>query len=283
MQFANLFPKNRSTVITFYSGAFSSSAVLFVLLKYAYEAGVTFGAACSSLVLAALLMLPVTFFLLPHDRVREPEPAPDSTRIMKKKYAKGNLALVSSTMITLEKFKSLESPLPQRKGVVNGVMEVEDETGSEDCESTVSSEDVIIRKRSQQLESGPGIKSSTTPFAGKTIILPFNSLKMSSAACVNKSSSCPGIGCKVDHVYCCKGSQEANAANPSDCDNRPPSCSPSTSVSSRSSVEEEIPLSQSLFSIPFSLHQWWYSWLITYMIMYVGTMNLWLDRVTSDR
>lgn len=291
MQFANLFPKNRSTVITFYSGAFSSSAVLFVLLKYAYEAGVTFNTACSSMVLAALLMLPVTFFLLPHDRVREPEPAPDSTRIMKKKYAKGNLALVSSTMITLEKFKWLDSPLPHRKGVVNAVMDADEEIGLDDCESTASSEEVMVRKRSQQMEASPGpeIRRSTTPFTGKTIILPFNSLKMSSGV-VNKGPSCEvherGAGgncCKVDHVVdCSKGSQEGNCAF-GDCDNRPPSCSPSTTVSSSCEAEEQVPLSQSLFSIPFSLHQWWYSWLITYMIMYVGTMNLWLDRVTSDR
>ena len=133
MQLANLFPKNRSTVITFYSGAFSSSAVLFVLLKYLYEAGVTFNAACSSLVAAALLMLPVTLFLLPSDRVREPEPEPEDKGIMSKKYAKGNLALVSSTMITLEKFKALESPLPARKGIVNAVMAAgEEEDATED-------------------------------------------------------------------------------------------------------------------------------------------------------
>lgn len=294
MQFANLFPKNRSTVITFYSGAFSSSAVLFVLLKYTYDAGVSFGTTCSAMVVAALLMLPVTFFLLPRDRVREPEPAADSAEIMSKKYSKGNLALVSSTMITLEKFKALESPIAGRKGIVNAVMEVEDEIALDDCESTTSSEEVIIRKRSGQGEADRDTEiRSTTPFTGKTIILPLSSLKMSSVG-VNKATCAAvrGSSCKVDHVDCSKASQEANSNNNNsssrheeNCDERPPSCSPSSSGSSRSSADSEdrIPLSQSLFSIPFSLHQWWYSWLITYMIMYVGTMNLWLDRVTDDR
>ena len=294
MQFANLFPKNRSTVITFYSGAFSSSAVLFVLLKYAYDAGVSFNTTCCSMVIAALLMLPVTFFLLPHDRVHEPEPAPDSAEIMsKKKYAKGNLALVSSTMITLEKFKALESPIAGRKGIVNAVMDVEDEIALDDCESTASSEEVIIRKRGQQqaeVNRDTEIRSAT-PFTGKIVILPLSSLKMSSAG-VNKATcdALRGSNCKVDHAGCCKARQEAssnshNNNSSQNCDDRPPSCSPSSSGSCRSSTdsEEMIPLSQSLFSIPFSLHQWWYSWLITYMIMYVGTMNLWLDRVTSDR
>ena len=72
--------------------------------------------------------------------------------------------------------------------------------------------------------------------------------------------------------------------------NRPPSTdSVESTVSTDSEVSRtssdlrsQIPLTFSLLSIPFTLHQWWFSWLLTYMIMYVGTMNLWLDRVTED-
>ncbi|RWS14470.1 Major Facilitator-like protein 2 [Dinothrombium tinctorium] len=56
-------------------------------------------------------------------------------------------------------------------------------------------------------------------------------------------------------------------------------------TSSRNSVdlsEKELPLRYSLYTLPYLLHQWWYSWLITYMIMYVGSMNLWLKRITTD-
>ena len=43
-----------------------------------------------------------------------------------------------------------------------------------------------------------------------------------------------------------------------------------------------IPLRISLWSWAFNLHQWWFSWLITYMVLYIGSLNLWLQRVTDD-
>jgi hypothetical protein len=45
---------------------------------------------------------------------------------------------------------------------------------------------------------------------------------------------------------------------------------------------DDIPLGVSLWSCAFNLHQLWFSWLNTYMVLYSGSMNLWLDRVTSD-
>ena len=118
MQFANLFPKNRSTVITFYSGAFSASAVLFVFLKSAYDAGISFAAASSSLVLLSLIMVPVTFVLLPKDKVREPKETKDSESleqiIKSKKYARSNLSLIGSD-ITLEGYKDISSPISMKK------------------------------------------------------------------------------------------------------------------------------------------------------------------------
>ena len=45
---------------------------------------------------------------------------------------------------------------------------------------------------------------------------------------------------------------------------------------------DDVPLGVSLWSCSFTLHQLWFSWLNTYMVLYSGSMNLWLDRVTSD-
>lgn len=191
MQFANLFPKNRSTVITFYSGAFSASAIIFVMLKYAYDAGLSFGWVCSSLVVLSLAMVPITFFLLPADQVRE-EVLPESleTLILNKKYHTKNLSRISA--VTLEKYKVITSPRPERK--INMILRADDD-------GSTSVKSVVTRS------------SLRTPSEASDI---------------------------------------------------------------------EVPLRESLTSLPFTLHQWWYSWLITYMIMYVGTMNLWLQRVTSD-
>lgn len=48
------------------------------------------------------------------------------------------------------------------------------------------------------------------------------------------------------------------------------------------SANASIPLTISLLSIAFLLHQSWYAWMVTYTTLYVGSMNLWLNRVTHD-
>ncbi|XP_055940776.1 equilibrative nucleobase transporter 1-like [Argiope bruennichi] len=68
MQIADLFPEQRSTVITLYSGAFSASASVFVFIKYGFDAGLPWEWACFLLVVLSALMLPVTLFVLPADR-----------------------------------------------------------------------------------------------------------------------------------------------------------------------------------------------------------------------
>jgi hypothetical protein len=45
---------------------------------------------------------------------------------------------------------------------------------------------------------------------------------------------------------------------------------------------DDVPLGVSLWSCAFNLHQLWFSWLITYTVLYSGSMNLWLYRVTPD-
>ncbi|UYV79422.1 hypothetical protein LAZ67_17002544 [Cordylochernes scorpioides] len=74
-QVANLFPKQRSTIISLYSGAFSASAVVFIFLEYAYDAGLAWRWVTSMLTICSLILLPMTMFVLPHDRIRESRPA----------------------------------------------------------------------------------------------------------------------------------------------------------------------------------------------------------------
>jgi hypothetical protein len=42
------------------------------------------------------------------------------------------------------------------------------------------------------------------------------------------------------------------------------------------------PLKFSLMSWAFNLYQWWYSWFFTYMVLYIGSINLWAESVTND-
>lgn len=47
--------------------------------------------------------------------------------------------------------------------------------------------------------------------------------------------------------------------------------------------EHESPLRVSLFSFAFVAHQLWFSWLNTYMVLYSGSMILWMARVSEDQ
>ncbi|CAG2172806.1 unnamed protein product [Oppiella nova] len=71
MQFANLYPKKRSTIISLYSGAFCASAVVFVALKYLYDMGLTYYSVTLLLVISSLSMFPFTLITLPADCIRD--------------------------------------------------------------------------------------------------------------------------------------------------------------------------------------------------------------------
>jgi hypothetical protein len=208
MQFANLYPSKRSTVITFYSGAFSASAVVFVLLKYLFEFGISYFMVTLFLVLASLLMFPFTFFILPSDRIRE-EPEEKNTcnslSIFKREKLRSSLSII--TPVTLEKFTLMTSPYFTRKIILN------DEN-------------------------------------------------------MNNKNSVNNNGVNNAHL---------NDKNISWIKDQNPA-----QVLSKSCANSVPPLRISLGSLAFNLHQWWFSWLITYMVMYVGSMNLWLQRVTTD-
>lgn len=224
MQIANLFPKNKSFVISLYSGAFSASAITFVLLKTIWEFGVPFQWTCGILVAVSLAMLPVTFFLLPSDSIKDADLSESAMQLTfsdGKFFKRKNLR--STSTVTLESFKYLSSPKMRHK-----VFYIE---GSENN----NSKDVFASAKSLS-------RQTLSPFGSVDIL--------KSGEQTIKSSS---------------GNLSTTTHNSSD------------------KLASGSPLKASLFSLSFMLHQWWFSWLITYMIMYVGAMNLWLNRVAEDK
>ncbi|XP_055515695.1 equilibrative nucleobase transporter 1-like [Leucoraja erinacea] len=73
-QIGNLFGRKRATVITVYTGAFSSATVIFLLVKVAYEAG--FSVMAIFLFISCLSVLHVlrTVFLVPWKHIPYPLP-----------------------------------------------------------------------------------------------------------------------------------------------------------------------------------------------------------------
>lgn len=204
MQFSNLYPEKRSTIISIYSGAFSASSIIYVILQYIYAAsGIGFFWVNFILVLLSLATIPFTLFILPADKVRDNGDQTDPAKLIptKRKLFTKQSSVFAISQITLQKYKSVASPTMDRKnGFVNA--------------GFVDSEDL------------------------------------------GKDKLCTTI---------------ANLQQPP-----PPSPSPGASSSS------SPPLSISLCTFAYNLHQLWFSWMITYMLIYVGSMNLWTERVTSD-
>ncbi|GFR14151.1 hypothetical protein TNCT_141901 [Trichonephila clavata] len=60
---------------------------------------------------------------------------------------------------------------------------------------------------------------------------------------------------------------------------------PAKNATAKEKVEEkeEIPLRQSLLSVSYMLHQYWFCWILLYTIIYVGTLHLWSERTTTDK
>ncbi|CAG2161793.1 unnamed protein product [Oppiella nova] len=190
MQIADYFPSKRSTVITFFSGAFSASPIVFVILKYTYDSGLfAFSTVILVLVILSLFMLAFTYSLLPKISVKHDEQI--KTNIEMSSYNqsmdKENLKLTKdSNGKVLNGFHD--------KHIANGKSYDNNGNGHKDVE-----EEVFIKSE------------ETVPV-----------------------------------------------------------------------MDNDLPLGVSLWSLAFILHQLWFSWLNTYMVLYSGSMNLWLDRVTSD-
>ncbi|XP_057706478.1 equilibrative nucleobase transporter 1-like isoform X1 [Corythoichthys intestinalis] len=76
MQVANLFGAHRSTIITVYNGAFDSSSGVFLLVKFAYESGISLKASFLFLAAGSIHHLLRTIFLFPRTTI--PYPLPDN-------------------------------------------------------------------------------------------------------------------------------------------------------------------------------------------------------------
>lgn len=214
MQLANYYPKRRSTIITFYSGAFSASAVIFVLLKALYDWGVLgFFGISMLLVIFSLIMFPFTFLALPKHKVVDEE-------------TDSNKPATESGRVEQPRRKPSETPSQQILFRGKRVSDVS-------LKETFAHINPVALEKYANLGSPTQTRKATQP---KVLTSPVRS----------------------------------------------PIPPASTLDSGASSIVRKLPLRASLTSIPYLLHQFWYSWLLTYMIMYVGSMNLWLDRTTDD-
>lgn len=235
MQFANLYPKIRSSIITLYSGAFSASSIVFVVLKYVYEHGIDYYYTTSLLFLTSFLLLPVTFFLLPPDAVREDD----------------------------------SKPIPNKKDPTNhAAFTIENKDANNDyCnENEIKfSRQKFNKFYKQNFNTIQPIKLEKFQYIGSP------QLKRKESSEIVDRSAPVELDAKI--------MVNTNAQGPDQLDK------PLTKLDNSKEIPKKIdqlPLKLSLYSLPYFVHQYWFCWLITYMIMYVGSMNLWIRRVTDD-
>ncbi|KAG9465373.1 hypothetical protein GDO78_018424 [Eleutherodactylus coqui] len=78
MQVGNLFGSQRSTIITFYNGAFDSSSVIFLVVKVLYQGGISLQAMFLFLSSCSICHIVRTIFLMPKTHI--PFPVPEGYR-----------------------------------------------------------------------------------------------------------------------------------------------------------------------------------------------------------
>lgn len=278
MEIASLFPKRRSFVITLYSGAFSASAITFVLLKFLWDAGLPFSWTCGILVAISLTMLPVTLFLLPSQAIRSEDDGngqnANSGGKMQNSCKNNNVIfcekkllrrkiLKNPSTITLNNIKYMASP---RIGHKSGVFTYEGGNINPTfiMESIKEKDEKILFNgddRARNMINNNHHHSSdqnNNPKQLSTIIEKGYHHHSS-----DRFIPTANLDRKIENLKCPPTQAQPQV---------PPKI-----------PKGQIPLSYSLMSLPYLLHQWWFSWLITYMIMYVGVLNLWLSRVTSNK
>ncbi|XP_054636069.1 solute carrier family 43 member 3a [Dunckerocampus dactyliophorus] len=74
LQVGNLFAAHRSTIITLYSGAFDSSAAVFLIIKVLHQHGITLRRSFVFLSFCSIIHIVRTALLLPHTRIPYPVP-----------------------------------------------------------------------------------------------------------------------------------------------------------------------------------------------------------------
>uniref|UniRef100_A0A3B5LI53 Uncharacterized protein n=1 Tax=Xiphophorus couchianus TaxID=32473 RepID=A0A3B5LI53_9TELE len=74
IQVGNLFAAHRSTIITFYNGAFDSSSGVFLIIKILHERGISLQSSFIALSLCSIIHLARTFLLMPKTHIPYPLP-----------------------------------------------------------------------------------------------------------------------------------------------------------------------------------------------------------------
>lgn len=218
MQIADFFPLKRSTIITLFSGAFSASPVIFVLIKYGYDNwSLSYFWATFTLFLTSITLLPLNTFCLPRLSVRTRE------KTLLKRYDE-YCAKIEALDLEMNKGKPHFINNKMLKTITDQMNEQE-------------SNKLLLQQPDNNANN-----TTKTP-----IIVNFSQFQREKET-VRKPNLLKRIFKPVKTA-----------------DN-----------------ENELPLRVSLISISFLMHQLWFSWINTYMVLYSGSMALWLDRVTDD-
>ena len=224
MQFANLYPKIRSSIITLYSGAFSASSIVFVILKYVYEHGIDYYYATGILFLISLLILPATFFLLPAREVREDDSKPFANEKDPTNHA----------AFTIENRNALDKNADNycnENGAENGIK---------------FSRQKFNRFYERNFNTIQPIKLEKFQYIGSPQLKRKESGEETGAAPVELDAK----------IMVNAGAQGVDKLD-----------LPLTKLdNTKEKKPEQLPLKLSLYSLPYIVHQYWFCWLITYMV-----------------
>lgn len=230
MQIADFFPKNRSTIITFYSGAFSASPIVFVLIKYCYDTfSLSYFNATLILLIISMTILPLNTYLLPKL----------SVRIRERK-------LLNRFDEYCQKVKALDLELNKNS--------IENNTGNN---KPYFVKKKLLKNITNRIEE----RETTEALINNNKIINDNGKK---PIIVNFSKFHQNINTNAEAI------NENNVGFFKKL------------FKTKKPEENEVSLRVSLQSISFLMHQLWFAWINTYMVLYSGSMALWLDRVTQD-
>lgn len=229
MQIADFFPKNRSTIITFYSGAFSASPIVFVLIKYCYDQfSLNYFNATIILLIISITILPLNTYLLPKLSVRIRE------RKLLNRFDE-YCQKVKALDLELNKNNYDNKPYFVKKKLLKNITNRIEE-----------------RETKEALINNNNPNDTAANFNGKKPII------------VNFSQFHQNINTNVDQ------NDDNNVGFFKKL------------FKTKKPEENEISLRVSLQSVSFLMHQLWFAWINTYMVLYSGSMALWLDRVTQN-
>ncbi|KPM02211.1 Major Facilitator-like protein 2 [Sarcoptes scabiei] len=267
MQISNLYPQRRSTIISVYSGAFSASSIIYVALQFLYsQYGFSFFAVNFILVILSLLTIPFTLFVLPKDRVRDGQ----ITSAVENDVSKKQSNIVDNN----------EKKMSNRE---DGFLRNQSDSSMTLSSDSLFQKKMLRRAKHQILLQNFRPVSSPLMIRKKESEVSYineafesndeESLKQAST--LNRSDLIVSVdGGGLQHTK--QQSVLTRNLNHNHLPNR------SREQSTPEPIKSTPPLSITLKSFPYNLHQLWFSWMITYMMMYVGSLDLWTKRVTDD-